>query len=84
MLSNFSARDHLAEALVGDPSSIPEHSTRRQHWLSGMFRRSASLALQSWRPSKEVPKPRAGKVPKKCFGKCRKKRSGLRAYVVVV
>ena len=27
--------------------------------------------LQSWRPSKEVPKPQPGKVPKKCFGKCR-------------
>ena len=27
--------------------------------------------LQSWRPSKEVPKPRPGKVPKKCFGRCR-------------
>ena len=26
---------------------------------------------RSWRPSKEVPKPRSGKVPKKCFGKCR-------------
>ena len=50
--------------------------------------------LQSWRPSKEVPKPRPGKVPKKCFGKCRsetgrrgrcrKECSGLRAYVEVV
>ena len=29
------------------------------------------LTLQSWRPSKEVPKPRPGKVLKKCFGKCR-------------
>ena len=27
--------------------------------------------LRSWRPIKEVPKPRPGKVPKKCFGKCR-------------
>ena len=30
-----------------------------------------SLELRFWRPSKEVPKPRPGKVPKKCFGKCR-------------
>ena len=29
------------------------------------------LLLQSWRPSKEVPKPWPRKVPKKCFGKCR-------------
>ena len=29
------------------------------------------LVLQSWRPSQEVPKPRPGKVPKKCFGKFR-------------
>ena len=29
------------------------------------------MELQSCRPSKEVPKPRPGKVPKKCFGKCR-------------
>ena len=29
-----------------------------------------SLGLRSWRPSKEVPKPGPGKVPKKCFGKC--------------
>ena len=27
--------------------------------------------LRSWPPSKEVPKPRPGKVPKKCLGKCR-------------
>ena len=50
--------------------------------------------LRSWRPSKEVPKPRPEKVPKKCFGKCRsetgcrgkcrKKCSGPRAYVEVV
>ena len=31
----------------------------------------SSLYLQSWRPSKGVPKPRPGKVPKKFFGKCR-------------
>ena len=51
------------------------------------------IVLQSWRPSKEVLKPRPGKVPKKCFGKCRskngvpgkvpKKCSALRAYVEV-
>ena len=26
-----------------------------------------NIALQSWRPSTEVPKPRPDKVPKKCF-----------------
>ena len=30
-----------------------------------------NLGLRSWWPSKEVPKPRPGKVSKKCFGKCR-------------
>ena len=52
------------------------------------------ICLQSWRPSKEVPKPWPGEVPKKCFGKCRsetgcrgkcrKNCSGSRAYVEVV
>ena len=46
--------------------------------------------LRSWPPSKGVPKPWPGKVPKKCFGECqsetgcRGKCSGLRAYVEVV
>ena len=60
-------------------STLPEESPDRA-WddlslpdsvRSSQFAILKMLDLQSWRPSKEVPKPRPGKLPKKCFGKCR-------------
>ena len=54
--------------------------------LSSSPSRKSALILRSWRPSKEVPKPRPGKVPKSalegagpkrgCRGKCRKSALG--------
>ena len=44
-----------------------------------IVRNSRSLMLRSsWRPSKEVPKPRPGKLPKRCVGKCQTETAGCR------
>ena len=57
------------EGLRGNP--VDSRPLPKTQPLQVRFPLLKRVVLRSWRPSKEVPKPRPGKVPKKCSGKCR-------------
>ena len=96
---NFSAHKKNIGAVISCPRIADTNFTDTRIFLIIMRRgplrtgsRNRNLimlclpVLRSWPPSKGVPKPQPGKVPKKCFAKCRsetEKCSALRAYVEV-
>ena len=69
LLSVGPSRILMCECLRKPTADLPSLPSEWPTTSQADFR--VYLHLQSWRPSKEVPKPWPGKVPKKCFGKCR-------------